>query len=367
MKKVLVTGCGGAASRGFIKSLKKADEHIYIVGVDCDLFKIVHSATKNNYLVPISSAKNYIEELNQIIEVEKIEFLYSQPDSEVFVVSKNRNKIDANVFLPVHKTIEICQDKFKSIKRWEKKGITVPKYRLLKSEDDLDEAFATIKVPFWIRAIKGAGGKGSLIVSKKEQAKIWIDYWNGWGNFIASELLPKRLMTWQSLWKDGELVCAQGRERLSWGLSQLSPTGVTGMTGVAKTISYKHLDETAEKAIFAVDKKPNGIFGVDLKEDKNSTLCPTEINIGRFFTTMQFFTEAGLNMPEMYLRLAYGENIPKIKKYNPLSSEFYWIRTVDDKPLLLRGSDFYNICRNKVDVLRWLQPDASVEYVTRKV
>ncbi len=44
--------------------------------------------------------------------------------------------------------------------------------------------------------------------------------------------------------------------------------------------------------------------------DRNDAVRATEINIGRFFTTIHFFTQAGLNMPEIFMKLAFGEPVP---------------------------------------------------------
>jgi len=135
------------------------------------------------------------------------------------------------------------------------------------------------------------------------------------------------------------------------------------MTGVGKTISRKDLDTISEKAILAIDKNPNGIFGVDLKENANGVPCPTEINIGRFFTTIQFFTELGFNMPDIYIKLALGKKIPKIeKKYNPLPTDYYWLRSADAEPRLMHKNDFMKQCKNKIDAEKLLIPDSTVKY-----
>ena len=55
------------------------------------------------------------------------------------------------------------------------------------------------------------------------------------------------------------------------------------------------VDEIALRAITAVDGSPHGIFSVDLTYDDEGVPNPTEINIGRFFTTHLFFT---LRRPE---------------------------------------------------------------------
>ena len=191
----------------------------------------------------------------------------------------------------------------------------------------------------WLRAISGAGGKGSLPVYDVKSAKNWLDFQekNGsWdGNFTAAELLEPETVTWMSLWKDGELVVAQGRKRLYWELAKISPSGVTGATGTGVTYSSDELDDIARRAVLAVDSKPDGLFGVDMAYDKNGIPNPTEINIGRFFTTHEFFTQAGLNMPEMFVKLGYGEDIPKLEKNtNPLPDDLVWIRGMDFKPVL---------------------------------
>ena len=85
----------------------------------------------------------------------------------------------------------------------------------------------------------------------------------------------------------------------------------------------------------AIDRHPDGIWGVDMTYDEDGVPNPTEINIGRFFTTHQFFTEAGLNMPYIYVKLGLGEELPEIpQRLNPLPSNLVWIRGVDFVPKL---------------------------------
>ncbi len=75
-------------------------------------------------------------------------------------------------------------------------------------------------------------------------------------------------------------------------------------------------------------------YCVDIKENSRSIPCVTEINIGRFFTTSNFFSAAGLNMPHMYLKLAFGEAIAEVPKVNPIPPDLYWVRGIDRTPRL---------------------------------
>jgi len=123
---------------------------------------------------------------------------------------------------------------------------------------------------------------------------------------------------------------------LYWEFSNRSMSGITGLTGGAITTSDKKIDEISIKAIHSIDKNPNGIFSVDLTYDENKEPNLTEINIGRFFTTIEFFTQAGLNMPLIYTALGNDMKIPKIKKIlNPLPDNLCWIRGIDTIPILL--------------------------------
>jgi biotin carboxylase len=336
MKRILVTGAGGSPAANFIRSLRKAPEDFYLVGTDADKYYLMRAETDARYLVPAVKDPQYLDTINAIIDRENIEFLHAQNDTEVNFLSANREKIKAKVLFPDKETVRICQDKFLSFEKWEAAGIKVPKTFIIKNKDELQNAFNKLGGRMWIRAISGAGGRGSLPVYDMETAINWLDFQKGWdGSFSASELLEKDTVTWMSIWRDGELVVAQGRRRLFWELSKISPSGVTGATGGGETVSDTVLDDIAQRTVTAIDKKPNGLFGVDLTYDKDGTPNPTEINIGRFFTTHQFFTELGVNMPYIFVKMAYNEELPTIsKKLNPAPNNMVWIRGMDFEPVL---------------------------------
>ncbi len=356
MKRILVTGAGGSPAVNFTRSLRKAPEDIYIVGTDFDKYYLMRSEVDKRYLVPAAKDPSYIDVLNKIIDEEKIEFVHAQNDTEVNVLSANRDKLHAKTLFPNQKTIEICQDKYLSFEKWEDAGIKVPKTYIIHAEEDVQKYLDEFGGKMWIRATSGAGGRGSLPVSDVETGINWLNFCKGWdGTFTASELLEKDSITWMSIWDNGELVVAQGRKRLYWELSKLSPSGVTGATGAGETVSDPILDEIAQKTIMAIDKKPNGLFAVDLTYDKNGVPNPTEINIGRFFTTHQFFTELGVNMPYMFLKLAYGEEVPAVeKKLNPAKNNMVWIRGMDFEPVLCSAEEIESNVRDLAEFRKGL-------------
>jgi hypothetical protein len=206
---------------------------------------------------------------------------------------------------------------------------------MLQNENDLKKAFDKFGPTIWVRAIEGGGGRGALPTNNYEFAKLWIERFQGWGTFTASELLSEKSITWQSIWYEGELVVAQTRRRRSWNFGNRTVSGVTGITGVGETCSDALVDQISQDTIFAIDAKPHGIYSVDLTYDFSGHPQPTEINIGRFFTTHYFFTKAGINFPEIYCNIALDGNFPVLaKKINPLPDGLIWIRGMDQEPVL---------------------------------
>jgi hypothetical protein len=338
MAKIQVGGAGGAPSNGFIKSLRESGRGDYLIGTSCVISDLFLANVDERYPIPAATEPSFKDTLLGMLAKVRPDFIHLQNDYEVRAVSRLREQVDAlgvKHYLPAAETIENCVDKEKSYQIWQRAGIRVPKTMLLHTPDDLKKAFDMYGDTIWVRAIEGAAGRGALPADDYDFAKIWIDRYKGWGEFTASELLTKDTVTWLSIWHHGELVVAQTRRRLSWNFGNRTLSGVTGITGVGETFSDETVDRISQDAIFAIDAKPHGVFAVDMTYDKNGIPNPTEINIGRFFTTHYFFTKAGLNMPKIYCDIALDGNFPVLeKKINPLPNGLIWIRGMDVEPVL---------------------------------
>jgi carbamoyl-phosphate synthase large subunit len=102
----------------------------------------------------------------------------------------------------------------------------------------------------------------------------------------------------------------------------------------------------AKAAIRSADPRPHGIFGVDLTYDDDGRPNPTEINIGRFFTTILFFARAGLNLPQIYCDLALHGKRPDLNRnVNPLPEGLLWIRGMDVEPVLTTDQKMKELAR----------------------
>jgi biotin carboxylase len=341
MKTVLATAAGGPSTLSFTRSLRDADpdrKKYRIIGTDCDPYNIHRAEVDASYLCPKASDPAYIPFLVRLIKEEGVDFLHSQPEIEAYTIGLHREEILAagcRLFMPAQATIELLRDKWSSYRVWRAAGIKVPENVFLHSPDDLKVAFERFGKDIWIRETVGAAGKGSLSRPTLETALNHLNQSNAWGHAVAAEHLSRDTVTWQSIWRDGRLVVAQGRRRHSWAFGNRAQSGVTGLTGVGETVADRTLDELAVRCIRAADAKPNGIFSVDFTYDLRGVPNPTEINIAKFFTTHHFVTRAGCNMPDILVQLAFGEYRGDYEIYNPCQPGMLWIRGIDVLPVLV--------------------------------
>lgn len=348
--KILIAGAGGAPSEGVINSLLRCGKGDEIIGMGSEPSDLVLSSAKRKYIIPYAETPEYKTELLKILREEKPDLIHFQNDLEVFEASKIREEIQSTgtkIFMPRHDVIDTCVNKYKSYLKWSEAKVKVPKNRLLRDENDLRESFKEFgdqNGKIWLRSSSiGGGGKGALPTNDFEFAKRWIENFNGWNDFVAAELLTPDTVTWLSIWDKGQLIVAQTRLRKGWTHGNRTLSGVTGVTKIGQTYSDKVVDNVALDAIKAIDDMPHGIYGVDMAYDREGFPNPTEINISRFFTTVLFFTEAGLNMPKIFKDIVLYNEFPELESViNPLESGLLWLRGMDTIPRLMRNEEMKN-------------------------
>ena len=339
--KIAIAGAGGAPSEGVIFSLMQNPDN-ELIGLGADLADLQGSMATSKRLVPYANEADYSNQLLEVLEIEKPALIHFQNDAEIFVASQMRNKfheLGIKTYMPDHEVIDTCVHKYKTYLAFSRAGIKVPRNILISNEEDLKNSFSglgNLEGKIWLRSANvGGGGQGSLGTSSFDFAKAWIEANSGWGTFLAAELLTPNTITWQSIWHEGDLVVAQTRRRDGWIHGNRTISGITGVTKIGITDSDHIVDEIAMSSVRAVDPNPHGIYGVDMTYDLEGVPNPTEINISRFFTTIRFFTEAGLNMPEIFLQIGLGKfKFPSKPIINPLPNGLCWLRGMDRAPVL---------------------------------
>ncbi len=344
-KRVLVPGAGGPGAVNLTRGLLQAPEPIFTVGCDASPYYIHLALTHERARVPRASDEGaYIAAIRDLVARFSLNFVFPNSSVEMMVLTRHRDEIGAPMFVPSLATQETAASKWLTWQRWREAGIPVPQTLLIETPEDISRAFDEISTrPIWFRGagIPGRGiGMAALPCRSPIEALGWITFHDGFGKFIASEYLPGENLTFMGLFRDGNLVTSQGRQRDLYVIPHVSPSGITGAPAVCHTVHRDDLNELGHRAVLAVDPHFHGVAFVDFKGDGQGRILPTELNAGRFGTTHHFYTAAGRNMPYYLLRMAFGEPLPEdLPRYNALPADLYWIRTLDAGPVLLRRAD----------------------------
>lgn len=328
VKRILLTGVGSPASQNFLQCLRMAPEKFYIVGADVNRYHLEWGELDKAYESPWTSDPDYLDWLNRLIETESVDFVHGQPDYEVAFLADHAAELKARTFYPRPDVIQRAQDKFRACDIWADAGLCHQPLRA--------ERFgfpASWDYPVWVRATKGAGARGACKVENAEQGKAWLQHWatrqSEW-EFMVEEYLPGTEYAWHSLWFHGELVCSATREYIEKPMSQhMGGSGISSSYIVAKTVADNEVSRVGEAAVRALDDKPHGSYGMDLRRDRDGNVCPTECNAGRFKTTSLFLARAGCNMPWLFVTLG------STARYDSTKPGLLWIRHNDVESVLV--------------------------------
>ncbi len=335
--RVLILGAGGAAAIGYTRALRLADASYYLIGADTSRDALHFAETDEAHHVENDT------ELVGLLVSTRPDFVHAQPDEEVLRLSRLRATLKwhgVRFFLPSHHAIVTCQDKWESYLRWKEAGVPVPHTQLVRGREALYNTITARGRECWLRRRSGAGGAGSVRTDSFDFACHWMQRNDGWGEFTVADVLPGKSVTWTSVWWKGEFVASQQRLRLSWANGRNAPSGVSGSTGVGETCSDPRVEEVAPAACRAIDARPHGIWSVDMTYDDFGMPNPTEVNPGRWFTTVpEFFARAGFNIAHQYTRIGgegefYASEWDDGDSFNPLPDGLRWHRLMDTQPRL---------------------------------
>jgi len=159
-RKILVTGIGGNVGQGILRNIKNSGYDIYIVGCNTVLFSAGNHLCDAFYAVPFAYDPAYINEINAIVEKEKIDLIIPSTDYEVYYLAKEKDKIDTVIATSDIDAAEIYLDKFHSALHHERYSIPFAATCLPSTYKGQFENFVA-------KPRKGRGSRGLEINPKK--------------------------------------------------------------------------------------------------------------------------------------------------------------------------------------------------------
>ncbi len=334
-----MTGAGGSAGNNVCWSLRVSPDGktLDLSGTDTEKTSLeLNKWLDNAYTIPSAASPRYLNVLNKLIRRRKVQAVFPQPDAEVGRVSRERNALEASLYLPDPVAVSTCLDKYQALRAWNENALRDKPLLLSPRGPTRERELERLTFPCWLRAREGAGGLMSCLARSRKEAHYWLMFhWSQGFNtdFIAEEYLPGRDFCFMSLWYQGRLVTSMVRERLTWVGNRL--VGVGGTSKLNRVVHSEKVNNTSLRAVRAISRRPHGIFCVDLKDDVNGNPHPTEINC-RFTTNVHYLTLASIKLaqPELNFawlagRLCLGEEIPNCRTTNALPANIWFTKNTD--------------------------------------
>lgn len=241
---------------------------------------------KNNNIVADIHRPDWVDDLNKVIEKNKIDIVYPANSLIIDALSAQKNNIKAKILLPGEHVLNITRSKKRTIAELQD---VIPTPVVYNSIEEITS------YPVFIKPDNGYGAQGARQVdSEQDLADI------NFNDFVVQELLTGKEYTVDCLSdNDGKLLFSSGRERSRIRMA-------TSMH--AEAVSEK-LDEFfasyAEKILEKI--KISGAWFFQMKEDKKGNLKLLEIDV-RIAGTMCYNRCKGVNFPLLSLYLFY--NLP---------------------------------------------------------
>jgi len=344
---VLVTEAGSGPANNLIRSLRAGDPSLVVVGCHDDRFALKKSTADRNYAVP--GDPRMLAAIARLVRQENVALVIPTTDASVLRLAQARGPLRQRLFLPRLRALQRCRNKDELAAFLRARGIPAPLTVRVRSVATLAASFRRVASGSraWCRIRTGSGSSGAAPVASAAVARHWIECWRQMRGvpvtaFTLSEYLPGRDFGCQTLWLEGRLVLAKTFERLAYFVGGGTPSGVSSVASLAKTVREPRVVDVAARAVRAVDRRARGIFSVDLKEDARGVPCVTEINAGRFLAGTNLLDLTGKhNMAVTYVRLALRKNIDVAEPYDT-DPDHYIVRDLDTLPDLIHADELFS-------------------------
>lgn len=295
-----------------------------IIATDMQLSAPALQAADIKIQVPAVYDPNYIDITLDICKSYNINVLLSLNDLELPILAENKYRFEelgVKVIVSSPDVIDICFDKYKTVKWVESLGLKAPKTYVRLEDAKKAIASREVSFPLFMKPRWGSGSIGLETITDMEELDI---YYN-----LLSKKIKKSILATASIGNEYIMI----QEKLpgnEFGLDIMNDlygnnVGVSvkqklamraGETDKAITRDLPEVREMGRTIGAAL--KHIGNLDVDIMQRANGDYCVLELN-PRFGGGYPFSHEAGVNMPKAIIEWVRGEIVNPdilIPKYN---------------------------------------------------
>ncbi len=353
MKTILITGIGGITPRSIAKVIRKNHPDYRLIGCDINnkaMGFFMKGLVDEYYLAPRCNSLDYFPWVEHIVKAKGIDYAFVQPESEIVEWGKyfeTNGMFPCPVFMGCKKLSESLRDKAIMADLLKDTEFIPKTVSVSQVEPKFDTVENEIGFPCWIRANRGTGGLGSLMLRDLNSYKSWLFINKDIEEFTVSEFLDGRHLANEMLYYNGEYVKGAALECVEYVMANISPSRVTGNTHFGRLLNEDRINAFCNECIKYLERKLNvqahGILSFDLKEDHNGDLKVTEINI-RHMAYTNILAYVGFDLIEDTISIIENGNADKVirEPFFHYNKPYVFLRDVDVEPIILESEDAFN-------------------------
>ncbi|SHF54333.1 carbamoyl-phosphate synthase large subunit [Jatrophihabitans endophyticus] len=306
---VLVTGAGGAAAVTLLRSLAG---HAELVAADIDPVAVGLYLTdaSRRVLLPRGDSPDFVDALLAAAVAHHADLVAPTVDAELLEVSLAADRFAEHgirVLVESPDTLRTCLDKSTLMQRCAGR-VRVPQSLVLDGATT-DAELAALGAPFIVKPRSGAGGRGFRVVAGPGE----LTDADRAGDVLAQELLPGDEYSIDVLCRPGGGVVAavpRRRDKVDSGIA------VAG-----RTVADPALETFGREVAELIGAQ--GVVNVQVKLDAEGSAALLEVN-ARFPGTMALTQAAGIDMPLLAVRAAFGEPLPERLDFREVAVVRHW-------------------------------------------
>lgn len=301
MRRVGITGVGGAAGVCCIKALRMSGESYYIIGMDASPLSAGLYLTDKARVIPYATEHTFISELLKTAKKDRIDVLIPTVDEELLplaLATKEFEKLGSVVAVSKPSAIKASNDKWLTYEKLSKAEIPTPKAWLSPiSPRELQE----IRTPVIVKPRIGRGARNTYLCTNKAELKFAIRKVK---HSIIQEHLPGTEHTTDTFSDlKGKAMIAVPRRRIETKF---------GVTWRGMTEHNPKVEEICKNAAEAMGIIGPACIQTKMSEDGASRIFEVNPRIGG---TTILSVSAGVNIPHLTVKLFLHEKLVVPKKF----------------------------------------------------
>ena len=329
---VLLSASGSQFAPGIIKCIKQNGEReIRVVGVDMSKDPSNRYFVDAFYNVPATDSEDFIDQVVEICEKEKVDILLPQMSAELpkYLESIERfHSIGTIVSMTSTSNLYIANNKLRLFEFMKNHGIPTTNFAGVHSLVEFERALYDLgypNIPVVVKIPESSGARGvriiddnrskyemfvhdkpsSAFITLDDMKSILLDAVRIHGNDYFPELLLMEYLPGDEY--DIDLLADNGKVLYSAG--RRNPQMVMSISQTSVLERNIQAEEIAELLVKKLGL--DGNLGFDFKFDSNGNAQLLEIN-PRIDATVSIFAAGGLNLPYLRIKQLLGEELPKV-------------------------------------------------------